>query len=55
MEKPIAVIATPVRSIITTLVFPPLVEILYTKSIESKAPTNADKPTNENCPQEDKL
>jgi hypothetical protein len=49
MEKPIAVMATPVNSIMTTLVFPPLVEILYTSIIDKKEPIKAAIPTNENC------
>ncbi len=49
MENPIAEMATPVKSIMTTLVLPPLVEILYTKSIARSEPINAAMPTNENC------
>lgn len=49
MEKPIAVMATPVSNIMTTFVFPPLVEILYTSNIDKKDPMKAAIPTNENC------
>lgn len=49
MEKPIAVIATPLNNIMTTFVFPPLVEILYTSIIDKKAPIKAEIPTSENC------
>lgn len=41
--------ATPVNSIMTTFVFPPLVEILYTSNIDKKEPMKAEIPTNENC------
>lgn len=43
------VMATPLNSIMTTLVFPALVEILYTSIMASKAPAKADIPTSENC------
>ena len=41
--------ATPLKSIMTTFVFPALVEILYTSIIASKAPKKAEIPTKENC------